>query len=281
MICSRITDAVKTLFYGSLNQLSVARRIDILRELAFSVRRDLAQQIATQTGGVVQAGIFSGTRLSVERLNESERNFVPKICGSYEVELTETLLSAASDKYSAIVNIGCADGFYAIGLARINKKALVFASDTSVAAQARCRNTSVANGVADRIQVVGHLRPEDLEVILVQFARTFIICDCEGSEKSLLDPAKVPSLASADVLVECHDFLDPEITSILKSRLEPTHVIQLIREGSRDPNSTQLLESRESLLRWLGICEFRPAPMHWLYCVAKLSQPSGSKRPIE
>jgi hypothetical protein len=274
VIRSRITRAARTLFYKSLNQLPMARRIDILRELAFSVRRDLARHIAAQTDGMVQAGIFSGSKLSIENLTQSERNFVPKICGSYEAELSEVLVSAASDKYSAIVNIGCADGFYAIGLARLNRKAVIFASDTSVAAQVRCRNAAIVNGVADRIKVVGHLRAEDLELILGRFKRAFVICDCEGSEKTLLDPAKVPSLARSDILVECHDFLDPEITSVLKSRLAPTHVIELLREGGRNPNSAHLLESQESLLRWLGICEFRPVPMHWLHCVAISRQPA-------
>lgn len=272
----RIARAARGLLYGLLDRLPATRRIEILRQLAFSVRRDLAVQIANLTGGVVQAGLFSGSKLSVDDLSESERNFVPKICGFYETELAEILAGVARERYSAIINIGCADGFYAIGLARINENAIVYASDTSPAAQVRCRKAAAANGLAHRLKIIGQLQPEDLETMLDQFDRCFIVSDCEGSEKLLLDPIKVPALAKADLLVECHDFLDPEITRTLTTRLTPTHVIQIIGEGGRDPNLTRLLDSQESLIRWLGVCEFRPAPMQWLYAVARARTLSGS-----
>src|SRR5580658_4114473 len=107
---ARMARALRGFFYGLLDHLPTTRRIEILRQIAFSVRSDLALQIAGRTGGVIQAGLFSGSRLSVEDLSLSERNFVPKVCGFYESELTDIFAEVANQQYSAIINIGCADG---------------------------------------------------------------------------------------------------------------------------------------------------------------------------
>ena len=145
---------------------------------------------------------------------------------------------------------------------------MVVASETCPVAQSHCRAMAVEHGFSDRISIVGILTPEDLESILHRFSRPFILSDCEGYEKTLLDLKRAPSLATADILVECHDFVDPDITPILISRLQYTHSINKVEQGARDPNSAAVLKGREDIIRWLAVCEFRPNAMHWLYCTA-------------
>ena len=41
---------------------------------------------------------------------------IPKLLGSYEQELQPLLQRLAAQNYSEIVDIGCAEGYYAIGL---------------------------------------------------------------------------------------------------------------------------------------------------------------------
>jgi hypothetical protein len=38
------------------------------------------------------------------------------------------------------------------------------------------------------------------------------------------------------MIIECHDFLNPQTTKILKQRFSGSHVIDDVFEGSRDPN---------------------------------------------
>jgi hypothetical protein len=91
-----------------------------------------------------------------------------------------------------------------------------------------------------------------------------VLCDCEGGERELLDPGKVPALAGATIVVECHDFIDPTITQTLVDRLGPTHELEGVREAARDPNASVFLQQFNSLDRWIAVCEYRPCMMHWL-----------------
>jgi hypothetical protein len=92
--------------------------------------------------------------------------------------------------------------------------------------------------------------------------------DCEGAELQLLDPAEVPEIGSCDVIVECHDFLNPAITPALQKRLAATHDVEIVTEGARDPNQFAALQRWQSTDRWLAVNENRPSTMNWLVCWA-------------
>src|SRR4051794_40351820 len=68
-----------------------------------------------QCGPQVQTGPFAG--LEFARAS-AEGCHVPKLLGCYERELHGLVEAAVADGYDDIVNIGCAEGYYAVGLAR-------------------------------------------------------------------------------------------------------------------------------------------------------------------
>jgi hypothetical protein len=78
------------------------------------------------------------------------------------------------------------------------------------------------------------------------------------------DQARLPEISGCDVIIECHDCLNPLITQILKQRFSASHDIENIFEGPRDPNQFASLRPWESLDRWLAIDEGRPSTMNWL-----------------
>jgi hypothetical protein len=114
------------------------------------------------------------------------------------------------------------------------RQTVVVASELCPMGQSYCRALAAEHGLSDRIAIVAALTPEDLESILRRFDRTFILSYCETYEKHLLDLKPVPSLATSDILVECHDFIDPEITSVLISRLQHTHSIRRLEQAARN-----------------------------------------------
>jgi hypothetical protein len=60
-----------------------------------------------------------------------------------------------------------------------------------------------------------------------------IVCDCEGDEARLLDPALVPGLERCDLLVELHPFVAPSIPDLIAVRFQITHDSVVIRGNSR------------------------------------------------
>ena len=65
-------------------------------------------------------------------------------------------------RYDALINIGAAEGCYAVGLARLMPGTEVVACDYDASAQAVCRELTEKNGVADRVVVSGE-RGDDFE----------------------------------------------------------------------------------------------------------------------
>jgi hypothetical protein len=162
------------------------------------------------------------------------------------------------------INIGAAEGYYAAGLALRLPKAAIIAFEMDQGARERCRQAAARNGVADRIDLRGVCDVTALRDCLPEQALVF--CDCEGGELGMLDPASVPALRSAFIIAECHDFADRSITDTLRNRFAPTHTVEMVTEGPRDPNRFPFLRRLDSLDRWLAVCEDRPETMHWLIC---------------
>jgi len=245
---------------SSLNQ--------ILIRAAFARRAEINEEIYRIAGSVVAFGPFKGTKLP-EGSSWGEGEFTPKVLGCYEEELHPAIEKAIARRPSKIINVGCAEGYYAIGLARRVPDAQVFAFDTDEGAQAICRSAASDNGVADRISVEGACTSERLRAIAAGNARSLVVMDCEGAELSLLDDPTVAALVKCDVIVECHDFADRTLTPTLLRRFASTHVVETIQEGPRDPGKYMQLRTLNSIDRWLAVCEFRPEHMHWLACWAR------------
>lgn len=226
-------------------------------------RKDLLVALVSQHGWIVQSGPFAGMALA-DRTSWGDGDLLPKLLGCYETELHSTLTEIAATAPDLVVNVGAAEGYYAVGLARLIQGAFVHAFDTSPVSQDVCRHAAALNNVGTRISVAGECTPDVLQAILPRGQAPLVVCDCEGYERELIDPRRVPALRKATLVVECHDFVDATITQTLVGRLSATHMLIGIREGARDPNASPFLQKFDSLDRWLAVCEYRPSMMHWL-----------------
>jgi hypothetical protein len=160
-----------------------------------------------------------------------------------------------------VINVGCAEGYYAVGLARLLPRATVYAFDIASDACAICASAARENGVAERVVVGSRCTTMDLAKLLELPGRILLVMDCEGAERELLDPSKLPGLAKCDVIVETHG---PDIASELEARFRPSHAVSQIAQGGRDPNEVPELRELAESDRWLLVDEGRPVSMLWL-----------------
>jgi hypothetical protein len=185
--------------------------------------------VAARYGLTVQAGPFKGMKYVKITPNHA---FVPKLLGFYEQELHPCLEEVIRRGYDKIVNVGSAEGYYAIGLGRHFPKAKICAYDIELQEQQLCRELARLNGLADRLQMEGWCEPEGLQGQIE--GRTLIIVDCEGGEMAVLDPARAPKLAEADLLIEIHDFDGTtRVGSAMRERFAATHDLTVIRSVPR------------------------------------------------
>lgn len=217
------------------------------------IKSRINQNLFDEFAGTVQTGPFKGMKILIDEFWK-DGNLGPKILGCYEQELhqffEEEIERLSKMDEVKIVNIGCAEGFYAVGLSRRLPNASTWIVDFPEALK-------IAHEAA-RVNDVT-LRSGDLAETMV--APDFVVCDCEGAEAEYLDKEKFPDLERSTVVVEVHNEM---ALKSLFDRFRDSHVLVLMRESWRDPNQYQVLQPLHSTARWLAVSEGRPCMMIWL-----------------
>jgi hypothetical protein len=215
---------------------------------------------------MVKHGVFKGMKYP-EIKSGSDACF-PKLLGSYEKEIQPILEEICKNTYTEIVNIGCAKGYYAVGLAMRIPTAKVFAYDSNEKAVRLCKRIAELNKVDQRIITGSFCTVETLRAIPFT-KKGLIISDCEGYEKELFVEELVPLLADHDLLIEIHDFIDITISSLIRQRFEKTHAIEVIQSvddiKKAQTYSYEELGDYDLATRKILLAETRPAIMEWFY----------------
>ena len=190
----------------------------------------LENTIIKELGTKVLSGPVKGLELS---LHSIEGCHTPKILGCYEQPISDYITNAISSNYQTVVNVGCAEGYYTIGMARLMPSSLFLAFDINPKAIECCRELAKKNQVTDRVKVASNFSLSDLSNLDPK--TTLIIVDIEGAEDELLSTNNVPYLKGFDLIVETHEVLKEGLTNELYSRYCATHNIRRIEDdGQRD-----------------------------------------------
>lgn len=150
-----------------------------------------------------------------------------KLIGSYECELHDLISSISNKNYLNIVDIGCAEGYYAIGLAKVFPNSIVYAYDTSTEALLLCKEMGEINGLGNRL-ILNQFCSVDTLINFNFSKKSLIICDCEGFEKQLFSKESIKNLISCDILIETHDLYDNSISYLLEDLFKDTHKLTRI-----------------------------------------------------
>lgn len=228
---------------------------------------EITKIVVERCGMQVLSGPFTGMKYISESAGSS---FLPKLIGSYERELNGVLETILSKKYETVVDVGSAEGYYAVGLAmRLSGSPKIHAFDINPEAQALCRKLAAENNVQDKVIIESFCDTERLQQTLK--GTSLVVCDCEGYETEVLKPDLVPSFATTDVLVELHDLIKPGITPTLIERFSPSHDIQLIDSVERDPKDYPMISFLEPKQQESALSEFRNGPQQWAFMTPKVS----------
>ncbi len=173
---------------------------------------------------IVKHGPFRGMKFPTAEA--ATGSLLPKLLGTYELELHPILESLDGQRYDQVVNIGAGEGYYAVGLALRCPQSQVFAYDTNPLALTQCASMARENGVGSRVVLGASFTRQML--MSLPTARTLIVCDCEGYEKQLFDRESVAAISQHDVLIEVHDFVDWDISTQLQAAFAQTHRLQVI-----------------------------------------------------
>lgn len=215
--------------------------------------------------------VLSGPLKGLKFLSQSaEGCHIAKLLGCYEQPLQPAISAAMQTRYEQIINVGCAKGYYAVGMARSMPHTRVYAYDINPTAQKTCAELAALNDVTDRIEI-GSLCSHQTFKEHQDRGKCLVLCDIESAEADLLDPSSAPSLASMDLIVEVHECMRPGLVALLKSRFEATHAIELIEDdGQRSlPDAPAWFNSLSHLDQLLAVWEWRTGPTPWMVLSSK------------
>jgi hypothetical protein len=242
--------------------------LQLLTEVANKRRLEILPQISMLVQNTVQTGPFKGMTI-IPKASWGDGDTGAKWLGIYEDELHEYVEDAVTRGPDCVINIGCAEGYYIVGLIRRLPGVKGIAVDISPAAVSITSENAQVNGV-DTIETVNQaVDPNWVEQQCALYQHPLLVVDCEGAEIDLLDPVKSPALSNASILVECHDCVIPGLTATLLNRFMETHDIKITDQKYKDPYQFNFLKSFSDCDKWALVHEGRPSSMNWLYMVPK------------
>jgi SAM-dependent methyltransferase len=214
---------------------------------------DAAAHYVERNGRTVKYGPFAGTIYPLE--SALSRHSIPKLLGSYEEELHDVIKIIEKRKYDLVIDVGCAEGYYAVGLARL-LRTHVLAYDPEPLERSYCESAARLNNVADLVELRDLFRPADIR----QFRgrRVLCVCDCEGFEAELFNADTIPDVADWDLLIELHGNAEKQLMGLAW----PHKISTITSVASRKPHKElDGLGDQNKLLS-----EYRHGTQTWLWC---------------
>jgi hypothetical protein len=236
--------------------LGRARERRYLRALA-----PIVQEYVERNGLVVNGGPFKGMTYPPELAQ------VPKLTGAYELELHPALEEWIAARPAIVVDVGCSEGYYAVGLGRALEDAHIYAYDIDTQAREQCAKLASLNNVTN-VEIGGFCTIDTLAALPAENVALFM--DCEGCETELLRPEAIAPMRGWRIVVELHDFLRPGLGEEILARFAATHEIQLIGEQPRADVDVEPLRFLSPRRRAVALNEFRPARMRWAHLRPRL-----------
>ena len=232
---------------------------EMLRRLGRWRSRLLANTYVAHQGTKVLQGPFAG----MDYLDHAaEGALMPRLLGVYESELHPHLHAFAQAGLDCVIDVGCAEGYYAVGLARMMPGVVVHAHDIDEAARRSCGELAAKNGVLDRVIIGGEFKPDDFQAFAGR--RVLVMVDAEGAEIEILQPDLSPALAHMNIIVETHDLYRAGALALMIERFAPTHDITRVDQQLKVFTPPPWLQALPHLDQLLATWEWRASPTPWL-----------------
>ena len=138
-----------------------------VREFRAERIRIRVRQATEQVLAVSQGRVIGGPFAGMEYVDEAHSSQLgPKLLGSYELEIAPVIEGVLNSDITSVVDVGAAEGYYAVGLLRRNPACQVLAFEGSATAATAMRSLAMLNQVVDRLTIHGYCDHDELRRVL-------------------------------------------------------------------------------------------------------------------
>jgi hypothetical protein len=228
--------------------------------------KNVLAKIDPKMTNIVKAGPFAGMKLSNEGWwGGSDK--AARLLGSYEDSIQEKIYLLSEEITAAnFVDIGAADGYFAIGVSRFPSIEKVFAFEVSEIGRNSLQHNALINDIHNII-IDGLADVEKISIIEDQNERLIYLIDIEGAEYELLSKDFLSVVRNSHLIVELHPFLvangDSKQSSLLNRCEDYFHINFIDHFPKPRPTDDMLGLNEDEVL--LAYSEGRAVPMQWLF----------------
>lgn len=250
----------------ALSYLTRKLHLADLESYIYERRIELATIIDKKHNSTIQYGPFQGMLLSQgDWWGKIDRPSM--IYGFYEQEVLESLTSEKG-KYKTLIDVGAADGYYAIGgiISGTFEKAICY--EIAKEGQEQIRKNANLNEVSKNIEIRGEAKQNFYnDFTQEELATSLILMDIEGVEFDILSKSEdFQKLKNSTLIIESHalyfDNGKDKQQNLIKLAKEFFHVTEL-KMSSRDLSKIPDLQKFSDSDRWLMCSEGRGELMSW------------------
>lgn len=219
--------------------------------------------------GTVSQGLFKGLHLNSDTW-WGKSDLGAQCLGLYEKEILD--LISSEGPFDTFLDIGAADGYYAVGLlhAKMTKRAICY--EISEEGQRAIRQNWLRNEKPGELEIHGEANEKSIVSVAKKLTEnTLVLIDIEGFEFQLLSQEVIAALGRCTVLIEVHNWIDgfEENYPALLRNLNQCFDIAFISPSGRNTQNIEMLRSYTDDNRLLVSSERRPCLMRFLHLTPK------------
>jgi len=214
----------------------------------------------------VAHGPFKGMTLG-ENVWWSANDRITQTLGIYEKHVLDMLIDFSSKETTKFIDIGAADGYFAVGMAFGDYFRDVHAFEISEEGQKHIKKNALRNKCKDRVTAYGEANLASLKGILNDEERAVVLIDIEGFEYDLLSLEMLSLLKKCFLVCELHPWMvecgNEKQEKLLRDASEYFD-LSLIKRETYNPNQFVELDEFTDEERLIAVGEARRKNMNWL-----------------
>lgn len=217
-------------------------------------------------GHKVVYGKFKGMKLN-KNSYWSKNDLITHILGVYEYHILEQLIKFSKINNSVFIDIGAADGYFAVGGAYSGLFKKVYAFETHEEGRKSLIENAKSNYCETNVLIKSKANFDSLKDLIDIHKSTVILIDIEGDEFNLLNYQTLKLLSNCNIIIELHPDLvnngyekKKDLINFSKSFFN----VSIIKREIYNPNLFEELDQFTDEERLIAFSEGRENNMSWL-----------------
>lgn len=229
------------------------------------------RRVIERHGYQVAYGPFMGMQLNPTPFWH-HYDLAPQILGTYEEHVTQKLVSFAQDGAEGFIDIGAADGYFAVGMSFSKIFHKVYAFEIADAGRQRILQNAGRNRVSTSLIVRSEADVDSVREIVQSGEKWVVLIDIEGAEFDLLSMEMLSVLCKCSIVVELHPWLvnggEGDEAELIQ-RASSLFDVKLMRRETYRPNDFREFDDFSDEERLVVLGEGRQKNMRWMVLTPK------------